>query len=73
MGSPDSCDPARRESTGATMVDRSVYEPREKTERTVRNRLGAGRWNDAHAAGRKTSIDSLMKEIDSTLEQAKLL
>ena len=59
------------ESTGATIVDRSVNELREETERAVRNRLGAGRWTDAYAAGRKTSIDSLMKEIDSTLEHAK--
>jgi tetratricopeptide (TPR) repeat protein len=57
------------ESTGATIVDRSVNELREETERAVRNRLGAGRWADAYAAGRKASIESLMKEIDSTLER----
>ena len=59
------------ESTGATIVDRSVNELREETERAVRNLLGAKRWSEAYAAGRKTSIESLIKEIDSTLETAK--
>ena len=59
------------ESTGATIVDRSVNELREETEREVRRRLGPGRWADAYAAGRKTSIDSLMNDIDSLLGKAK--
>jgi predicted ATPase len=52
------------ESTGAMIVDRSVNELREKTERDVRARLGPGRWARAYAAGPKTSIDSLMNDID---------
>ena len=59
------------ESTGATIVDRSVNELREETEREVRRRLGPGRWADAYAAGRKTSIDSLMNDIDGLLVKAK--
>jgi predicted ATPase len=59
------------ESTGARIVDRSVNELREETERSVRSRLSPGRWADAYAAGRKTSIDLLMKEIDTILEKAK--
>jgi hypothetical protein len=53
------------ESTGAMIVDRSVNELREDTERAVSARLGPERWARAHAAGRKTSIDSLMNEIDT--------
>jgi tetratricopeptide (TPR) repeat protein len=53
------------ESTGAMIVDRSVNELRDETERAVRARLGAERWARAHAAGRKTSIDSLINVIDT--------
>jgi len=53
------------EATGATIVDRSVNELRQETEREVRARLGNDRWMRAHAAGRKTTIESLMQDIDS--------
>ena len=53
------------EATGATIVDRAVNELREETERTVRERLGDDRWARAHAAGRKSTIESLIHEIDS--------
>jgi hypothetical protein len=53
------------ESTGATIVDRSVNELRDETERKVRARLGPDRWGRAYAAGRKTLIDSLMNDIDT--------
>ena len=53
------------ESTGATIVDRSVNELRDQTEREVRARLGPDRWGRAYAAGRKTLIDSLMNDIDT--------
>jgi hypothetical protein len=33
-------------------------------EREVRARLGPDRWARAYAAGRVTSIDSLIKDID---------
>jgi tetratricopeptide (TPR) repeat protein len=52
------------EATGATIVDRSVNELREETERAVRARLGEDRWARAHAAGRKSTIESLMNDID---------
>jgi hypothetical protein len=48
------------EATGATIVDRSVNELRQETERAVRARLGDERWARAHAAGRKSTIESLM-------------
>jgi hypothetical protein len=56
---------AATEATGATIVDRSVNELRQETERTVRARLSEERWARAHAAGRKSTIESLMHDIDS--------
>jgi len=53
------------EASGATIVDRSVNELRHDTERAVHARLGESRWTRAYTAGRKTSIDSLMNDIDS--------
>src|SRR5262245_662840 len=55
------------ERTGATVVDRSVHDLREQAEQGVRTRLGPDRWARAYAAGRETSIDSLMKDIDGAL------
>ncbi|HMG17449.1 MAG TPA: hypothetical protein VK573_01895, partial [Gemmatimonadales bacterium] len=53
------------ERTGATVVDKSVDDLKELAEREVRARLGPDRWGRAYAAGRSTSIDSLLKDIDS--------
>jgi transcriptional regulator with XRE-family HTH domain len=53
------------ERTGATVVDKSVHDLKEQAEQGVRERLGPDRWTRAYAAGRKTSIDALVKEIDS--------
>jgi tetratricopeptide (TPR) repeat protein len=59
------------ESTGATVVDQSVHDLREQAEREARTRLGPDRWALAYAAGRTTSIDSLLKDIDNVvLEKA---
>jgi predicted ATPase/DNA-binding XRE family transcriptional regulator len=55
------------ERTGVTALDKSLHELREKTEREVRARLGPDRWARTYAAGRRTSIDSLMKDIDRVL------
>jgi hypothetical protein len=52
------------ESTGVTVVDRSVHDLQEKVEREVRDRLGPDRWARAHAAGRTASIDALINDID---------
>ncbi len=51
--------------TGVTVVDKSVQDLREQAEREARARLGPDRWSRAYAAGRVSSIDSLMKDIDS--------
>jgi hypothetical protein len=48
-------------------VDTSVQEIREQTAQQVRARLGLDRWGRANAAGRVTSIDSLIKDIDAVL------
>jgi hypothetical protein len=50
--------------SGATVVDRTVQDIRRDVERGVRARLGPERWARGYAAGRKTSIDSLMDDID---------
>ena len=52
------------ERTGATVVDYSVHDLREQAERDARARLGPDRWGRAYAAGRRTSIDALLKDID---------
>jgi predicted ATPase/DNA-binding XRE family transcriptional regulator len=52
------------ERTGATVVDKSVDDLKEQAEREVRARLGPDRWARAYAAGRGTSIDSLLTDID---------
>jgi hypothetical protein len=51
--------------TGVTVVDTSVQDLRERAEREVRARLGPARWARSYAAGRKTSIDALLEEIDT--------
>jgi hypothetical protein len=52
------------ERTGVSLIDKSVTELRETTEREVRDRLGPDRWDRAYSAGRSASIDSLLKDID---------
>ena len=53
------------ESTGITIVDPPVHDLREQAEREARARLGSDRWAQAYAAGRKSSIDALIQDIDS--------
>jgi hypothetical protein len=52
------------ERTGATVVDTSVNDLQEQAERTARARLAPERWARAYAAGRNSSIDALLKDID---------
>ena len=52
------------EQTGASSVDKSVRELRERTEQEVRGRLGSDRWAEEYAAGRRASIDSLLSDIE---------
>jgi len=57
------------ERTGTTVVDPSVHDIRDLVERGVRTRLGPERWVQAHAAGRRSTIDSLLTDIDRVLAQ----
>jgi predicted ATPase/DNA-binding XRE family transcriptional regulator len=52
--------------TGVTVVDTSVRDLRERAEREVRARLGRGRWARSYAAGRRTTIDALLEDIDTS-------
>jgi predicted ATPase/DNA-binding XRE family transcriptional regulator len=52
------------ERTGAAVVDTSVNDLRDRSERDAQSRLGPDRWVAAYAAGGNASIDSLMKDID---------
>ncbi len=55
------------ERTGAAIVDKPVHDLREHATREARARLGPDRWALAYAAGRETSIDVLLKDIDGVL------
>ncbi|HZL95693.1 MAG TPA: hypothetical protein VFB99_18700 [Vicinamibacterales bacterium] len=55
------------ERTGATVVDKSVNELRERAEAEARARLGPDQWARAYAAGRVISVDSLIKDINTAL------
>jgi predicted ATPase/transcriptional regulator with XRE-family HTH domain len=55
------------ERTGARVADTSLDELQQHAEREVRARLGPARWADAYAAGRVTTIDALLKDIDHAL------
>jgi len=58
------------ERTGVTVVDPSVRDLREQAEREARARLGPDRWAQAYAAGRSTSIDAILSDIDRVLRRA---
>ncbi len=55
------------ERTGATVVEKWVHDLREHAEREARARLGPNRWAKVYAAGRRASIDALLKDIDSVV------
>lgn len=54
------------ERTGVTVVDPSVRDLMEGFEEAGRARLGADKWFRAYAAGRVSSIDSLIRDIDAS-------
>ena len=55
------------ERTGATVVLKLVHDLQVQSEREVRARLGPDRWARAYAAGRRTSFDALLEDIDHVL------
>jgi tetratricopeptide (TPR) repeat protein len=59
------------ERTGATVVDQSVRALGERAERKVRARLTPDRWARAYAAGRTTSIDTLINDIECVVGGAR--
>jgi predicted ATPase len=52
------------ERTGARVADNSIHDLRENAERESRARLGPDRWARSYAAGRQTTIDALLRDID---------
>jgi len=59
------------ERTGASIADKWVRDMGERAEREARTRLGPDRWARAYAAGRVTSMDSWIKEIDGVVRKAQ--
>jgi predicted ATPase/DNA-binding XRE family transcriptional regulator len=55
------------ERTGVTVADTSLDDLRQQVEREVRARFGLDRWDRAYAAGRRITIDALLKDIDRAL------
>jgi predicted ATPase len=58
--------------TGVTVSDKSVQDLRTQAERDARARLDPDRWAAAYTAGRTSSIDALLKDIDSVLRRGRL-
>jgi predicted ATPase/DNA-binding XRE family transcriptional regulator len=57
------------ESTGITIIDAPVHDLREQAEREACARLGADRWAQAYGAGRRSTIDALLKDVDNALAE----
>ena len=57
------------ERTGATVVLKLVHDLQVQSQREVCARLGPDRWAAAYAAGRRTSFDALLKDIDHVLRE----
>jgi predicted ATPase/DNA-binding XRE family transcriptional regulator len=53
--------------TGAILVDPMMHELHESIAREARAQLGSERWTQAFAAGRKSSVDAMLKEIDAAI------
>jgi predicted ATPase/DNA-binding XRE family transcriptional regulator len=58
------------ERTGAKVVDNSIHDLRENAERESKARLGPDRWARAYAAGRQTTIDALLRDIDRVVAKS---
>jgi hypothetical protein len=56
-------------STGVNIIDPPMHDVQEAAEREARARLGTDRWTVAYVAGRKTSIDALLTDIDGVLQR----
>ncbi len=58
---------AATERTGATVVDPLTADLCRQTEREARTRLGPDCWAQSYEAGRSSSIEGLLKDIDNAL------
>lgn len=61
------------ERTGAAVVDNAVRDLQGRIEREVRARLGNVAWAEAYAAGRRTSMHLLLKELDDRSRKMHVL
>jgi tetratricopeptide (TPR) repeat protein len=52
------------ERTGAMAVGRSVRDVQDRVERAARTRLGQRRWAREYDAGRRCSLESLLKQVE---------
>jgi ATP/maltotriose-dependent transcriptional regulator MalT len=57
------------ERTGLMLVDTAADDLREQAEREARARLGPDRWAAAYAAGRRSRIDAVLKDIEGVLRR----
>jgi hypothetical protein len=57
---------AATERTGVTVVDPSLRDLAKESEATARAHLGPDNWIRAYAAGRLSSVDSLIQDIDAS-------
>ena len=60
------------ERTGVTVTDKSVKDLQQQAEQETQTRLGPDRWAVAYTAGRTSSIDALLKDIDRVLRKGRL-
>jgi predicted ATPase/DNA-binding XRE family transcriptional regulator len=59
------------ERTGVKVSDKSVQDLRHQAEHETQVRLGPNRWAVAYSAGRTSSIDALLKDIDGVLRKGR--
>ena len=55
------------ERTGSLLVDPFLRDRCQQAERDARTRLGSDRWTQAYDAGRRASIDMMLKDIEVAL------
>ena len=60
------------ERTGVTVSDKSVQDLRSHAEHEARARLGPDRFAIAYAAGRTSSIEALLNDIDAAARRPRL-
>ncbi len=59
------------ERTGAAVAEQGLKELEEQAERQAIARLGPDRWATSYAAGRNTSLDALLKDIEAVVRKRR--